>query len=144
MSEFEWQDAYNVGHKELDSDHRKFFELLQDCYKHSCVPGTGRIDPEFLRKIKAYAAMHFSYEEEVLRAIGYPGYEYHEKQHRYFEEHIAEFEKNNDGDEEFVSMFSFLLTWFQKHIIEEDRKYAPYLKSRNEKLRNEYLSKSTR
>lgn len=134
MDAFEWKESYNVGHKELDSDHRKFFELLHDCYLDSCSYGSERIDPDIIRRIKTYAAMHFSYEEEVMRTCGYPDFEHHEKLHREFEKKISELEINNnieqiDGDQKIESMSSFLRNWFLKHILEEDMKYASYVKN---------------
>ena len=130
MNAFEWKDMFNIGHKELDSDHRKYFDLLNECYMSSCAPGSAKANTDLLRRDKSYAAMHFSYEEEVLRASGYPDYERHEKLHRSFEEHLAELENVNEitGEHKYESMFSFLLEWFQKHILEEDRKCIPYLK----------------
>lgn len=136
MSPFVWKDSFSIGNKELDSDHRKFLELLNDCYMGACDPGTGRIDPDLILRIKEFAAMHFSYEEEVMRSSGYPGFAQHEKQHRYFEEQVTELEQihNRDGDQRFESMFSFLLDWFVNHILEEDMKFAPFIKNHGESI----------
>lgn len=120
-----------MGNEELDSDHRMFFELLHDCCLHSAVDGRDRIDPEIFHKIRQYMTRHFSYEEQVMRDRGYPGYLDHEKLHRYFEEKVLEFERiipNSPQNQE--QMASFLRDWFVKHIKEEDRKYAPYVHDR--------------
>lgn len=135
MKASKWEEELNVGNDELDSDHRMFFELLQDCYNDSCTLGNDRIDPDIIRRIKKYALMHFSYEEEVMRSSGYPDYERHEKLHRYFEEKVAELETSNkDPNNPLESMSSFLRDWFLKHIMEEDKKYAPYLQSKREAI----------
>ncbi len=131
MNAFAWRDSFNIGHKELDSDHRKFFDLLNDCYLSSCLASSGRVDPDLIHRIKEYAAMHFSYEEQVMRAIGFPDFAEHEKRHRYFEERIAGLEQADTRDDlrGFESMFSFLLDWFLNHVLEEDMKYGPYVRN---------------
>lgn len=131
MGDFKWDESFDLGHKEIDSDHRKFLELLHDCYLDSCSFGNERVDPLIIRKIKTYMARHFSYEEEVMRSCGYPDLERHAKLHRYFEEKVSELEmcKKIAGDHRTESMSSFLRDWFLKHVLEEDKKYALYLKN---------------
>ncbi len=130
MSAFVWKETFNIGHKEIDGDHRKFFDLLNECYLGSCSPGSGTVDPDLIHRLKEYAAMHFSYEEQVMRASGFPDLAAHERRHRYFEERIAELELHSmDSAPRFESMFSFLLDWFQNHVLEEDMQFAPYVRT---------------
>jgi hypothetical protein len=43
MGAFEWKESFNIGHNAIDDDHRKFFELLHDCYQDHCSFGNERI-----------------------------------------------------------------------------------------------------
>jgi len=129
MNPSTWKAVYSVGNKELDSDHQVLFDLLRDCYLDFSTLNSERVNPDIIGKLKNYATKHFSYEEAIMRANCYPGFDRHEQQHRYFEEKVAELGNISKGDgmQQFESMLYFLKDWFTKHILEEDKKYAPYL-----------------
>lgn len=124
-----WKDIYSVGNKELDNDHRMLFDLLHDCYLDFSKFHNEKVNPEIIGKLKAYATRHFSYEEAKMRSSGYPGFDRHEKQHRYFEKKVSELGNisKNDGIQQFEIMLLFLKDWITNHILEEDSKYKPYI-----------------
>jgi hemerythrin-like metal-binding protein len=64
-----------------------------------------------------------------MQANGYPKLDHHEQQHKYFESQISEFENEYAGGTGRIaaSVFAFLRDWFLEHILEQDKKYVPYV-----------------
>lgn len=124
-----WKATYSVGNKELDSDHQILFDLLHDCYLDFSAPNKERVNPKVISKLKDYATKHFSYEEAIMLSCGYPDFNRHEQQHRYFEKKVSELGEisKEDGTLQFESMLFFLKDWFTKHVLEEDKKYTHYI-----------------
>lgn len=124
-----WKAIYSVGNKELDTDHQMLFKLLHDCYVDFSAKSNEKVNPDILLKLKHYATKHFSYEEAIMRKSRVPDFDRHEKQHRFFEEKVAELGRfrKRDGSLQFESTVFFLNSWIRKHIMEEDKKYEPYI-----------------
>ena len=130
MAFFEWKDKFNVGIDDIDSQHRTFVRYLNDCYHQVSVEKKTEIAPELIERLKAYAAKHFRFEEEMMRSRKYPDLATHKEQHRYFEERVLELETTRSADSGSTSKnaLSFLRDWLLEHILDQDRKYVPYIK----------------
>jgi hemerythrin len=130
MDLFKWKNSFNVGIEEIDLQHRSFLELLNNCYLKVSCSDRSRIDPEIIAKLREYATRHFRYEEEFMRFRSYPDMQRQQQQHILFEHMILELEAEHasgkDGSIERV--FAFLRDWFLKHILEEDKKIATFIK----------------
>lgn len=79
MSTFEWDEKFNVGHRQIDSDHKHLFELcneftsaIKEGHKHAAVKET-------LEELFSYTGEHFDREETYMRENGYEEYEDHKK-----------------------------------------------------------------
>lgn len=130
MDSLFWKSSFCLGDEEIDREHRKFLDLLNDCCLAARGQIHGKIDPILVHKLKAYAAMHFSYEEDLMRTMGYPDLERHQLQHRYFEEQIHELADvvAKHGERRIESIAAFLRDWFLRHILEQDKEYIPCIK----------------
>ena len=129
MAFFIWKDSFNIGIEEIDRQHRKFLEILNEYYEVVSRSKTVTIDHEMVNKLKSYVSMHFDYEVNLLKNTGYIETEEQLKQHNYFESHISKLESSLEqgNTESLNAVFTFLKDWFLNHVLESDRKYVPYV-----------------
>ena len=130
MDFYKWKDSFNIRIADIDQQHRSFLELLNACHRQISSGKRVGSDAKVFDRLKAYATTHFRFEESLMQSIGFPEIEQHKKQHTYFESQVVELEtahyEGNDRTTE--SLLSFLINWFLKHILEQDKNYAPYVK----------------
>lgn len=131
MEFFHWKDSFKIDAAEIDSQHRSFLELLNEYYDSASGCTRDKIGCEFVDRLKEYVAMHFRFEESLMQEAGYPELERQKKQHRYFESLVTDLESaHQQGKTETLKGALLLLRdWFLVHILEEDRKFVPYIKS---------------
>jgi len=129
MGFFEWKEKFNVGIEEIDNQHRTFLGYLNECYDQVSAVKKTEIPPELVDRLKAYAAKHFLFEEEAMQSKKYPGLVKHKEQHRYFEVQVKQLESNQAAGSVSTAKeaLSFLKDWFLEHILDQDRKYVPYI-----------------
>ena len=126
MDYFVWKDSFNIGIEEIDRQHRTFLEYLNDCYVLVSGGRHADIDTAVFDRLKAYAATHFRYEEDMMRLMEHPELEQQKLQHKYFESQIEELETALSAGNEMRpdSILVFLRDWFLTHILEQDKKFT--------------------
>jgi len=129
MNFFTWKDSFAIGIEKIDQQHKVFLEYLNECYEQASRNSSAGIDPHLHEKLKEYASTHFRFEESLLQARGYHNLEFHIKQHKYFESQIAELDAEQTGGKARTteSLFVFLRDWFLCHILEDDKKFVPFI-----------------
>ena len=120
-----WKPEYSVDETELDSDHMKFFEILNTAYENvmshqEVESATSKIDVllELLRH-------HISAEEQYLMENGYHDIDAHMAEHRHFMDNIeqlkaSQFDSNLDATKGMIVVLGDLIL---HHILIEDKKY---------------------
>jgi hemerythrin len=65
----------------------------------------------------------------LMQARGCPNLESQVGQHKYFESQLAELDTKQAGGRARTteSLFVFLRDWFLSHILEDDRKFVPFI-----------------
>jgi len=129
MNFFTWKDSFAIGIEEVDQQHKGFLEYLNECYQQTSRDSSAGIDPQLHEKLKEYAVKHFRFEESLMQARGYPTLGSHAKQHKYFESQVAELDARQSGGKARTteSLFVFLRDWFLCHILEDDKKFVPFM-----------------
>jgi len=126
MALMEWDQSMSVGVEELDEQHQRLIDLLNEAYeaiqKHDEHAMCLLID-----KMRDYALMHFSTEEAIMKEHGFPGIEEHKFQHAKFNRDVDDFKKKQFEKTNFSQIFVFLSRWLTAHIMDEDKKYIPYM-----------------
>jgi hemerythrin len=121
-ADFKWRDEYSVGVEVLDDQHRQMFELAERMIS---------VQPEETRKLIVelyrYVAQHFAVEESHMKAIGYPDFDVHRRQHEQLIENL------NGMTRGFVptarttlKLKMFFFDWLRSHILKSDRKYFEF------------------
>ncbi len=130
----EWDDSFNTGHKEIDSQHFQLFttsmKLINSVNKN--IDKSESI--KLLAFLDDYVTHHFRTEEKFLEANNYPFLERQKRQHRNF---IKSFETIkmeilNEEKSKIFLMFRiqiFLVDWLVNHTLREDQHFAKYFKS---------------
>jgi hemerythrin-like metal-binding protein len=132
MPLIEWNEAFSVGNKQLDEQHKKFFHIintLQDAMKK----GEGEeILLTVLKELQQYVQYHFKTEESLMKMYAYPNYSSHKAEHVEAEQKVNKFilEYERHDDKLAIEVLNFLSDLLQNHILQTDRKYIPYLKGK--------------
>lgn len=126
MALMQWDKTMSVGEDELDDQHQQLIILINEAYE-SIQRHDEHMMSELIDKMRDYARMHFSYEEELLRQQGYPDLDDHIASHDKFSSDVDEFQKNQFERTNLSQIFVYLSRWLTSHIMEEDMKFSSYL-----------------
>lgn len=132
MALLEWTAKYSVNIKEMDEQHKKLFDMINEL--HDAMKG-GR-GKEVLGGIFTgliqYVGTHFAAEERLMSAHAYAGYIAQKAEHDKLTKKALELQKNFQEDAPVVTMevMNFLKDWLQTHILGSDKKYGPFLNSK--------------
>lgn len=129
---FEWKDAYSVNVAEIDSQHKKMFEigsrisdlvLAKDEYDH--------YDEimDILTELTEYTIYHFNYEEKLMERYGYKELDSHRFEHVFLTKKIKKLqEKDIDTNQKkaTIDLIAFVSDWISGHILMTDMKYRDH------------------
>ena len=123
-----------TNYRKIDLQHKKLFNVLNRIARaYHDEKGAEEIfnTLDFLTK---YTILHFNYEEKHMKALNYPGYAAHKKDHDSFKITVAEFtlrlQAENPTEELIVAVTTALGDWLINHIRIEDNKMGAFLKSK--------------
>lgn len=122
MAFISWRKDYEIGVKQIDAEHRKLFELVNEYYDNYRYDSPRKEIERILNSLVAYAEEHFQNEEALMEESGYPQLEEHRKQHAdlflsIFD--ITEKLLSNPAKADMQTL-NFLKKWLRDHIIQSD------------------------
>ena len=131
MTYFEWSGAIEIGHAEIDAQHKRLLELGEAVVESLTPPKGHTPSAEPLGALIDYAQEHFAYEEGLMRSADYPRADQHAKHHAsLLTELRTYFFRVQRGDHSNpVGLVSFLWNWIVLHIDSADRELVAWLKS---------------
>jgi hemerythrin len=125
----EWSNEFNVGIEEIDGEHRKLLELLNQLHD-AAKTGDGReVLGRVLDGLMHYVDYHFTHEEEFFLRTNYPGYERHRRQHQALTVTVREIRDDfqlGGADALPQQVLDFLKNWLFEHILGSDRAFGVY------------------
>jgi hemerythrin len=132
MALIDWNDSLVVNVTEIDNQHRKLVEMINDLHE-AMRQGKGKdITGKIVNSLIGYAATHFRTEEKYFELFAYPDAPVHKKEHSDFVAKISEFkdgfEKGTAGLS--IEIMNFLSNWLRNHIKISDKKYSPLFKAK--------------
>lgn len=128
MSEFIWDDRYNIGDSTIDAQHRRLFELANQLVEASGNAEITRLLMLFYQHVRE----HFQVEEAVMKQTNYPHYRKHVQSHNRMLDRLVEISEAvrqshwNPSD-----IRIFVQEWVLVHIMDEDMMLGEYLKLGN-------------
>lgn len=126
-----WNEGFRLGIRKIDEEHATFLNILNSL-ENAVAQGRGKAEVgKAIDELMLYAYHHFSGEEQMLQESGYPDYERHRKIHEAATGKILEIANlHQAGIFDASQMVGALTDWLIKHIQGTDKKYAPFLASR--------------
>jgi hemerythrin len=125
-----WSQEMAVGNELIDTQHRMLVLLLrklelafQNKLEHKIIVG-------LCLEIKKFTDFHFLSEENVMREIGYPGFDRHAQNHSHllFELDVW-VKKVNQGSESPSALLRAVSIWMLGHVANDDIRIAEYIKA---------------
>ncbi|WP_457642173.1 bacteriohemerythrin [Persephonella sp.] len=129
----EWNEELELGIPEIDKQHKKLVDMLNEFYTEMEEGHKKEAAEYFLKELEEYLTYHLDYEEKFMEEIGFPDLENHKKTHEMFKALYLEVkERYLNGDEKALrELIAFAFSWLFSHIMKTDKKYARYLQERS-------------
>jgi len=126
MVALEWNESYSVFNKDIDEQHKKLFDLINQFYSRIDLSSPKELIVNLVIGLKDYTIMHFNFEEQYMEKIKYSLFGEHKKKHEEFIAKVNELEKKLKSGR---LLFSFEITefikdWIKNHIMEFDKQYV--------------------
>ncbi len=124
-----WKDEYSVGVEEMDNDHKKLLNLINQLQTAVHYYTGQEFEQKALDELVDYTKTHFKKEEKLMEDNGYADLEAHKKQHEMFIAKINGFlvQYNQNSEVTVVDTLKFLKDWLIKHINGTDKEYGKVL-----------------
>lgn len=132
MSFIQWNQELEVGHAEIDGQHRKLVDAVNTLHE-AMKKGKGREElGQTLAFLANYTVTHFATEEKLMAAHGYTGTAQHKRIHTELLSQVGELVAKHQSGEMVLTLkvMDFLQAWLEKHIQGEDLQLAKFLKGR--------------
>ena len=130
-----WTDDYALGIKAIDEQHKGFFEACHRLYDAILNCEGEKMVEESVAFLRDYASRHFQTGESFMAKHAYPHLEQHKKLHTEFLEVLDSLmdELELFGPSQHLADRALEISqeWLINHIIEEDTRYAQYIKDNN-------------
>ncbi|MBS0616683.1 MAG: hemerythrin family protein [Spirochaetes bacterium] len=130
MIDFEWRDEYSVGVAAIDHQHQSLFALARRAVALG-DDATNEVELlNLVQEMEDYANRHFALEEKLMREASYSEYDDHKKMHDFMRVRLELVSKQLKKHELTKhDLVEFLESWLTEHIIMEDLRYIPVMKT---------------
>lgn len=129
---FQWDEKYNIGIKEIDMQHRRLVQMVNELYS-AMYAGEGRdVLGDVLGGLLLYTKIHFQTEERFMKKHNFPEFISHQQIHEKMKTRVLELKKKFEEGKisNPVQISNFLKAWLIKHILKTDMKYAYFYKTK--------------
>jgi len=132
MDYITWEDAFNTGNKDIDTQHHKLISYINDLHASLKTNKSPEELNDVLNGLTQYTVYHFGLEEKLMIESGYPNFEQHKREHQIFIERLEKlsYDLNSKNARILFRLLTFLKVWFSGHIMNPDKKFVEYLKSK--------------
>lgn len=130
---FRWESSFETGVAEMDLQHRKLVQMVNDLYKAMRSQKTKQVLNGIVDDLIAYTAQHFKDEEDVMAKAGFPELNQHKKIHKDLVAKVLDVQKKLNSGQAVVGvdLLNFLKSWLVDHIKGQDKKYGAHIGRRN-------------
>lgn len=127
-----WSDEYNVNVVEIDNQHQKILELVNNV--HAAVEARINKDDltELLIELVEFTRVHFSTEEQLMKKHDYPDLSKHHKEHKLLLRYLIDLVDavSSGKNLSFYSDYDVSTDWALIHIAECDKGLGAFLNSK--------------
>lgn len=132
MPLMDWKDEYSVKIAQIDQQHKKLIELINQLNDAMAKGKAKEVLDKILNDLVSYCANHFKLEEQIMQANGYPDFAEHKDKHDKMTAKVLSLKKEVAGGKRMISLdvMKFLEQWLDKHILGTDKQYGPFLNAK--------------
>ncbi len=125
-----WNSTYELGHKEIDTQHQKLVDIINDFYNAFATAQAHNKIGDIIGELVNYTIFHFTAEEEIFKNSTYPQTDEHVKMHKSFVDKLKVYHQEvKDGNMTTTyDLMTFLRDWLIQHIMGTDKTYLAYIK----------------
>jgi len=128
-----WNDAYALGIKVIDDQHKGLLDIVNDLFNHASANKEEEHEyfKSVIKQAVDYIKNHFATEEKIMISTKYKGYDEHKKLHEEFILTVIKTAKDFESGKRLTltSLGYFLKDWVLSHIAVVDKKYCDYFRS---------------
>jgi hemerythrin-like metal-binding protein len=126
---FTWNDTYNTGIKEIDAQHKKLVEILNQLFEAMGKGQAKEVLGKLLDQLIEYTVVHFATEEKLFKLYNYPESVAHKAEHAALTKTALDLQGKFKSGKAMITLevANFLKKWLGEHIMGSDKKYSPFL-----------------
>lgn len=134
MTYIQWEDKFSVGIREMDDQHMRIVELINELHECRMEGKPEEAIAEILDSVADYIRVHFTAEEQLMISVRYPGFDEHHAEHVKLIQKTAELRKRMTGGTPPTTfeVLNFLKRWLIEHIMESDKVIGKYIANKIE------------
>ncbi|MBU1101174.1 MAG: bacteriohemerythrin [Bacteroidetes bacterium] len=123
-----WDEFFLVGVEEIDVQHKHMVELVNKAVIRANEYQEREELAPLLEDLWFYAKWHFSCEESLMKILGYPEADSHQKIHNELLDELDDkVEKVLEGYCDLQELRDFLFDWLGRHAHKEDRDLGAFV-----------------
>lgn len=132
MSMLEWNDELSVFVGEIDDQHKKCVEMVNELYDSMRQESSAETLLKIVDDMKNYTEFHFTTEEKFMDQYEFSGLQEHKQEHKEFIEKVVQVEQDCSSGKSSLDMevLNFLSNWLVTHINDTDKKMGEFLASK--------------
>jgi hemerythrin len=147
MSKLEWNESLNINVSDFDEKMKTLFAQINRYLEYESKRRKEEDYDEIaevLADVSEAVRTHFNNEELALTHYRYPELAGHKKEHRRFIKKVLAFRRvfTEDSEKIYKDSVRYMREWLVRHIMEDDMRYAPFI--RVQKYLNEQSALSRR
>ncbi|MBI4745054.1 MAG: hemerythrin family protein [Deltaproteobacteria bacterium] len=129
-----WSSNLSVNVAEMDRQHRKLIDMINELFD-AMSSGKGKDTiGKILDGLTEYTKTHFASEERMMQLHNYPELSTQQSEHIKLTKQVTDLHERFKSASGSLSItletMNFLKDWLQNHILQNDKKYGPYLNCR--------------
>lgn len=123
-----WKDEYKLGIVDIDTQHQKMFQIINNLFARMTQSEAQNEIPAILKELTDYAEYHFATEEKYFTKFQYPAKDEHMLMHTAYKNEVAKFISKQVGNIYTLpyEIIDFLENWWINHIQNADKKYVSW------------------
>lgn len=131
MLEINWEPSMSVGVEEIDKQHKKLLDLINDLNESIKTGKTEEQLKDILKALKDFAITHFATEEKYFDKFNFKDAAKHKEEHQNFFKALDDFFEKHEqkGDVISFELVEFLIHWLETHLKDMDQKYVECFKA---------------